>query len=1149
MTEENKPNQNDKATVNSREEATLAFWQHNNIFEKTDTKDAPNGEFVFYDGPPFGTGLPHYGHLLAGSIKDVFPRYMTMHGHHVRRQWGWDCHGLPIENLIEKELKLGTKKDIEEYGIGNFNEHARSSVLTYSGEWKKIIPRSGRFVDMDKDYKTMNPSYTESVWWAFKTLFDKGLIYEDFKPMHVCPRCETTLSNFEVTLGYKDITDISVYVKFQLDETKFPNTFMIAWTTTPWTLPGNVALALNQDATYVSFKMEGNDQETYVVAKERLEHATRGKAHTVLAEHEGKEFLGVSYTPPFDYYFKKRNTIPKGENAWKVYHADFVTTDAGTGIAHEAPAFGAEDKELADQVGLPLIHHVGMDGHFAPEVEAFAGHSVKPKGDHQATDIEVVKWLAHNHKLFEKEKIVHSYPHCWRCDTPLLNYATTSWFVRVTDLKDKLLEANKKVLWVPEHIRDGRFGRWLEGARDWAISRSRYWGAPLPVWKSASGTPYVFGSLESLKERIVQSGNNYYAMRHGEGEHNVASILSGKATNQHHLTEQGKATVRASAELLKDKNIDIIIASPFVRTTETAALAKEVLDFKGEVIYDDRLVEFNFGEWEGQPFSQFLEFRQNMTSLDARFPGGESFREVKKRFGAFLYDIESKYQGKNILIVSHGCAVEAFASIVEGADEKKSVEYFSHKPIPAGTWEEIKFVPLPHNPDYELDFHRPYIDVVELATAEGEKLTRIDSVFDCWFESGSMPYAQFHYMGDDTTPEGKAFRSNFPADFIAEGVDQTRGWFYSLIILGVGLFGESPYKRVIVNGMVLAEDGQKMSKSKMNYPELLPTMQKYGADAMRLYILSQPVVKGEDFNFSEKELGEMYRKNIGRLENVFEFYKLYRDSDLEICLTWYECEPRQVLNQWVLLRLKQTIREMEVSMAAYELDAAIRPIESFIDDLSTWYLRRSREAIKDGDRETKQTLYLVLKTLARGVAPFAPFVSDFLWQELKHDKDPESVHLVSWPEFPGEVDAALLGEMSTLRDVVTRGLEARQKAGIKVRQPLASLSVANVVDPKYIAIIQDELNVKEVRTDDSLPAGTVALDTTITDALKREGDLRELIRMVQDLRKEQGLTPDQSIALTLPTQYQNLVKEFEVEFTKKVLADKLAFEGEVIQIG
>lgn len=1149
MTEENKPNQNDKPAVNAREEATLAFWQQNHIFEKTDSKDAPNGEFVFYDGPPFGTGLPHYGHLLAGSIKDVFPRYMTMRGYHVRRQWGWDCHGLPIENLIEKELNLGTKKDIEEYGIGNFNEHARSSVLTYRDEWKKIVPRAGRFVDMDKDYKTMNPSYTESVWWAFKTLYDKGLVYEDFKPMHVCPRCETTLSNFEVTLGYKDITDISVYVKFELDETKYQNTFMIAWTTTPWTLPGNVALALNKDAAYVSFKMEGNDQETYIVAKERLEHATRGKTYTVIEEHLGEEFLGLSYTPPFDYYFKKRATIAKGENAWKVYHADFVTTDAGTGIAHEAPAFGAEDKELADQVGLPLIHHVGMDGHFAPEVEAFAGHSVKPKGDHQATDIEVVKWLAHNHKLFEKEKIVHSYPHCWRCDTPLLNYATTSWFVRVTDLKDKLLAANKQVVWVPEHIRDGRFGRWLEGARDWAISRSRYWGAPLPVWKERGGKVHVFGNLEELKKNIKKSGNTYFAMRHGEGEHNVSNILSGKMTNEHHLTEDGKQTVREWAEKLTEKNIDVIIASPFVRTRETAAIAKEVLGFKGEVIYDERLVEFNFGEWEGQPFSQFLEFRQNMTSLNARFPGGESFREVKKRFGAFLYDIESKYQGKNILIVSHGCSVEAFASIVEGADEKKSVEYFSHKPIRAGTWQEIKFVPLPHNPDYELDFHRPYIDDVVLETAEGEALTRVNSVFDCWFESGSMPFAQFGYKGDDGAPEGCAFRANFPADFIAEGVDQTRGWFYSLIILGVGLFGQSPYKRVIVNGMVLAEDGQKMSKSKKNYPELVPTLEKYGADAMRLYILSQPVVKGEDFNFSEKELGETYRKNIGRLENVFEFYKLYRDPYLEICLTWHESAPKQVLNQWILLRLKQTIRQVETAMAGYELDAAIRPLESFIDDLSTWYLRRSREAIKDGDFETKQTLYVVLKTFARVFAPFAPFASDFLWQELKHDKDPESVHLVSWPEFPGDVNTALLDEMSLIRDVVTRGLEARQKAGIKVRQPLAALAVPVVIDPKYIAIIQDELNVKEVRTDDLLDTGTVSLNTTITDALKREGDLRELIRTVQDLRKERGLTPDQSIALTLPAHCQDLVKEFEGEFTKKVLADKLVFEGEVLQIG
>jgi len=540
------------------EEELLRFWQENKIFEKSLNGKAPKGDYVFYDGPPFATGLPHYGHILASVLKDVVPRYKTMQGYRVPRRWGWDCHGLPLENMIEKELGLDTKKDIEEFGIEKFNKKANDSVSRYASDWKKIIPRVGRFIDMENDYKTLSPEYMESVWWVFKELYDKNLIYDGYKAMHICPRCETTLANFEVNLGYKDITDISVIAQFELtdDSSKMigeGKTYILAWTTTPWTLPGNVALAVKPDIDYAKISYGG---KRFILAKDRLGFIN--DEYKVLGTFKGEQLIGRRYKPLFDYY--KNIELENKENGWKIYGANFITTEDGTGVVHIAPAFGEDDMNLGKEYSLPFIQHVTTDGKFKSEITDFAGLPVKPKDDpsnpseqaHQSTDIEILKFLAHNDKLFDKEKLTHSYPHCWRCDTPLLNYAASSWFVNVEKIKDQIIENNKKINWIPEHLREGRFGKWLDGARDWAISRSRFWGAPLPVWKcDVCKEIKVVGSIDEIKEESENQFTKLILVRHAESEKNIAGVYDA-TLDTFGLTKRGVREAKEVSSELKN---------------------------------------------------------------------------------------------------------------------------------------------------------------------------------------------------------------------------------------------------------------------------------------------------------------------------------------------------------------------------------------------------------------------------------------------------------------------------------------------------------------------------------------------------------------------------------------------------------------------
>ncbi len=1124
-----------KSEVAKQEEATLAFWRERNIFTKSLTINQKTGwfnktkEFVFYDGPPFATGLPHYGHVLAGTIKDIIPRYQTMQGFRVARRWGWDCHGLPMENIVEAELGLKTKKDIEDLGIGKFNEAARAGVLRYADDWKRIIPRLGRWADMDDPYKTMDASYSETVWWIFKTLYDKGLIYEGYKSMHLCPRCETTLSNFEVNQGYKDITDISVTVEFELIDK--PNTFILAWTTTPWTLPGNVALAINPNIEYVEVKGE-EAANTYIVARARVE-AVFGATYEIIRSVPTNELIGKKYQPVFDYYTAD-SSLKNKDKAWKIYGAGFVTTDSGTGVVHIAPAFGEDDMKLAQANDLPFIQHVGTNGHFKPEVKDFVGLPVKPKDHHQDTDIEIIKNLAHRGLLFAKEKIVHSYPHCWRCDTPLLNYAASSWFVEVTRIKDDLVAANKKITWVPEHIKEGRFGNWLEGARDWAISRSRFWGAPLPVWKciDCRNIKVVAGVADIVAGQKPR--NRYLIMRHGQAESNVSGVVSGLPENSHSLTEQGKVEVKEAAIKLKTEKIDLIFVSPLVRTKQTADLvAKELGLAADQVVIDKRLQEVQTGVFNLRPIAEYRDYFPNtLEKFTKPAPGGETLLEMKNRLMNFLVEIDKKYHDKNVLIVTHEYAAWLLAAGAKGlsAEAAALLKDDTDDFIKTGQWQKLSYIPLPHNRNYELDLHRPYIDEVTFACSCGGKMKRVPDVFDCWFESGAMPYGQKHYLGQALPDFDPKRGVGFPANFIAEGLDQTRGWFYSLLVLGVALFGRSPFNHVIVNGLVLAEDGQKMSKKLKNYPDPMMLVDKYGADAIRYYMINAPIVRGEDLNFSEKGVDEVYKKIILRLQNVMALYQMCADKNVVA-----KNDSKNVLDQWMIARLNEAAGEVTRGLDNYELDKATRPFDLLIDDLSTWYIRRSRERFKGGDLADKQaaletTKYILLE-LSKLLAPIMPFLAERMYQDVGKEK--ESVHLENWAAGTkvSASQARLINEMQKTREIVSLGLEARAKAKIKVRQPLAGLKIKHHLTKDYLTLIAEEVNVKAVLMETDLVA-EISLDTQITPELEAEGKMRDLLREVQELRKTNNLNPNDRVKLLAGQAHYDLAQKFASEFLR-----------------
>ena len=1092
------------------EKQILKFWKKNKVFEKSIEGRKKASGFVFYEGPPTVNGKPGIHHVLSRVLKDIICRYKTMQGFKVLRKAGWDTHGLPVELKIEKKLGLESKKDIEKYGITKFNKKCRELTGNYiKKDWERLTERIGFWLDMKNPYITYQPDYIETIWWTIKQVWQKGLLYKDYKVVPYCTRCGTSLSSHEVALGYKKIKEPSIYVKFPILNPEFKKTSLLVWTTTPWTLPGNVAVAVNPEIDYVKVK---TDEEYLILAKEKIESCDiKGE---IIKEFKGKGLLDLRYHS----LYPSDEKITK--SAYRVIPADFVSLKEGTGLVHIAPAFGEEDMAAGKKNNLPTLLTVDKEGKFKLEVKKFARIFVKK------ADPMIIEDLKDRKFLFKTELYEHDYPFCWRCHSPLFYYAKESWFIAVTKIKKDLIENSEKINWLPAHLKKGRFGEWLREVKDWALTRERYWGTPLPVWhcrpeKSEScGHIEVIGSLEDLLKQKF-STNNYYLFRHGHSQRQITNLAScWPEKKPFPLTEKGEKEILKSAKKLKNKKIDLIFSSDLLRTRQTAEIISR--ETGARIIFDKKLREVDVGIFNGQHPKlawDYILSKQNPYAV--KVPKGESLTDIQTRVYGFFKKIDKKYQGKNIIIVSHELPLTVLGKTLEGQSIEKIIEWRRKnrgKLIKTGEKRKIEFKNLPFNEKTELDFHRPYIDEVKFYCPKcGGLMKRTPEVIDCWFDSGAMPLAQHHYPFENRELIDKKIQ--FPADYISEAIDQTRGWFYTLLAISSLLGKGTAYKNVLSAGHVLDEKGEKMSKSKGNVVDPWYITEKYGADAVRwyFYTINQP---GDSKLFSEKDVDQALKKFILTFWNCFIFYNTYSSGDfpslkLKSGEAINQRKSASLLEQWILSKLNNLIQEVSQKLNKYEPVAAARAIEKFvINDFSLWYVRRSRKRFE----EAAGTLQYVILTLTRLTAPFIPFLSDYIYQNLKAKASTfESVHLENWPKADKKlINQKLEKKMERVRDVVTKSLAERAKAKIKVRQPLAKLKVKGTkvkLEAELLKLIREEVNVKEIAFDSKIKE-EVWLDTDITPELKEEGMIREIIRQVQEMRKNAGLKPKDKISLS-----------------------------------
>ncbi|MFW9939620.1 MAG: isoleucine--tRNA ligase [Candidatus Thorarchaeota archaeon] len=912
-------------SYNEKEINLIQFWEDNKIFEKSVDQRPESNPYIFYDGPPFATGLPHYGHILSFVTKDVFPRYWTMKGYRCERKWGWDCHGLPIESICEEALNLRQKNEIYEMGISYFNEFCRSKVLWYTNEWKNTVDRMGKWIEFENSYKTMDNTYMETVWYIFKKIYIEGFVYKGKKVLYYCPRCETPLSNFEISMdnSYKDITEESITAKFKLKEE--PSTYLLAWTTTPWTLIGNVALAVNSEQVYVKIKIAN---EYLILIKNQLD-LIKDK-YKIIEEFKGKELLNKKYEPLY-----QLATGTNGNGHYVIDGGDDVLSEEGTGIIHLA-LYGEFDYDMIKKYNLPLIQHIDEHGELKSGPKDWIGMWFKN------LDEEVLEDLKQRNLLFNSEAYTHSYPFCYRCDTPLMYNALDAWFIDIQRIKPRLLENNQKINWYPKEI-SKRFQSIIDTAPDWCISRNRFWATAMPIWECEKCNEIkVIGSVKELQENAV---------------------------------------------------------------------------------------------------------------------------------------------------------------------------------------EEV--------PD-DLDLHRHIVDEIHLRCPTCKRImNRIPEVFDCWLESGSMPYAAKHYPFENV----EWFKNNFPSDFVSEYIGQVRAWFYYMHVISTLLFDEIPFKNVVVNGNILAEDGTKMSKSKRNFPDPNLIVEKYGADALRIYLLSSQLMRAQDLNFKEEIVKQVYRRFNLLLINVLKFYSMIEINDLTADNTISE----NILDKWVISLLNVLIRDVTLRLDDYDTAEVCRLFFSFVEDLSTWYLKNSRERFKNESLEEKltamNTLSYILSNLSKLLAPLTPFISEMIYKKLKDRGlvDLISVHLESWPSFDKNlINLKIHEKMDLTREIVKRSLELREHFKIPVRQILQKVVLNGVsLEKEYLNVIARAINVRNVIIENEKEKELlVDLDTEITSELKLEGIARNLIRHLNNYRKKLKLSTKNRIDLYLTTKNKEILKAFDTHKEK-----------------
>ncbi|KKT82768.1 MAG: hypothetical protein A3B99_02640 [Candidatus Yanofskybacteria bacterium RIFCSPHIGHO2_02_FULL_44_12b] len=1120
------------------ESETLDFWHKNDIFKKSLDLRRKGKRFVFFEGPPTANGRAHIGHFLTRVYKDLYCRYKTMRGFFVLRKAGWDTHGLPVEIEIEKELGFKSKKDIENYGIEKFNKKARESVWKYKEEWEAMTRKMGFWLDMKDPYITYENNYIETLWYIIQQIWKKKLLYRAHKVLPFCVRCGTPLSSHEVAQGYEKVKDRSVIIKFKIKNLKLKikelspaMTYILAWTTTPWTLPGNVALAVGKDIEYAVVEKEG---ERYILASDLVEKVFRAdpglKIHD--SKFKGSDLVGLEYEPLFDIKELKSKT------SYKVYEADFVSTDDGTGVVHTAVMYGEDDYVLGTKLGLPKFHTVDEQGRFTGVGKDFDGMIVKHKDKptEEKTTQKIMDSLKAKNALLKEEEYEHDYPFCWRCHSPLLYYAKSSWFIKISAVRDQLIKDNSKVNWIPEHIKEGRFGQWLKEGKDWAFSRERYWGTPLPVWECVKCQSHeVLGSVKEIESRAIGRKNTYYIIRHGSttrdesGKMIISSVLK---SDKYLLTSIGKKQVeKAAKELDRKGGADIIFTSPFMRTKETAEIIGRLIHVKVEE--DQRLAEIVHGvscEDKAHRLCPVKDLRPDFNFKT--HPDGESWNDVRKRTEDFINDLESKYSGKRILIVGHGDPLWLLYNMASGKDQKEILENRQKGWYPPlASLEPLEWKSLPRNEYGELDLHRPFIDKISIKCQKcGAVMKKVPDLIDVWFDSGAMPYAQWHWPFENT----KTFKDQFPADYIIEGIDQTRGWFYTLLAISTLLGKGIPYRNVMVNGHALDEHGKKMSKSLGNVVRPDEIMDLVGVDATRWYFYTASTL-GESIVVSKKSAQDRLKGFIFTLQNCVRFYELYSQ---EVSSYKSFASSSNLLDKWMLSKFNGLVDQVTSDLDKYDPTSASRSLEKFVvEDLSNWWLRRSRKR-----KEALVLLRSLLLDLSKILAPFAPFLAEDIHRRMHrgYKAGTLSVHLHDWLSADKKsINLKLEAEMDEARNVVAAGLALRKEKQVKVRQPIRSASIkrSGKFQKDIEVLIEDELNVKKLAYNRKQEA-EIALDFDLDPALIHEGYVRELIRQMQDMRKEAKYRLDEKVFSRWHSDDQDVaaaVNQWAEEIKKEVL--------------